>query len=88
MTYELIDYDVWGNEEEGFWVNQAFHTGQHVEVPEGATDAQLVAILVDEGHLKSNVTAADIEVDGEEGHHFYFNDAKNGEPLFELQAGE
>ncbi len=38
MKYEIITYDVWGNACDGFSVNDAFHTGRLVEVPDDATD--------------------------------------------------
>lgn len=32
MKMEVITYDVWGNAREGFWVNNAFRTGETVEI--------------------------------------------------------
>jgi hypothetical protein len=38
MKYEVISYDVWGNSRDGFEVNQAFHTGDYIELPDDASD--------------------------------------------------
>jgi hypothetical protein len=38
MKYEIINYDVWGNSHDGFEVNQAFHTGDYIELPENPSD--------------------------------------------------
>ena len=86
MRYEIIDYDVWGNEEDGWQVNQAFHTGRFVEIPEGATDAQIVRILQDEGEIKESIRPADVTIDGEEGYSLYLEHAPTGRPEFELRA--
>lgn len=32
MQYQVIVYDVWGNEDDGYWVNAAYTTGCFIEV--------------------------------------------------------
>jgi hypothetical protein len=44
-SYELIEYDVWGNARDGYEVNQAFHTNQFYDIDSNWTDAQLVGEL-------------------------------------------
>lgn len=86
MRYEIIDYDVWGNERDGFNVNQSFHTGHFVEIPEDATDAEIVRILKDEGVLKKTVRTASVGIEGESGYDLYFTHLPTSRPEFELRA--
>jgi len=86
MRYEIIDYDVWGNEEDGWQVNQSFHTGRFVEIPEGARDYQIVRALKNAGVFRSRVQTADVRIDGEEGYSLYLEDARTGRPELELRA--
>lgn len=57
IVYDLIAYDVWGNEEDGWSVNDAIYSGVTVEVPPDATDTQILA------HLYDDETLARVEVD-------------------------
>lgn len=40
--YELIEYDTWGNEEEGFEVNNVFRTGIIYEISDTETDEEII----------------------------------------------
>lgn len=86
MRYQLIEYDVWGNEEDGFVVNQAFYTKQYVDIPKGASDAEIVRILKDEGIIKKGIRTASVKIEGEEGYTLYFTHGPTGQPGFELRA--
>ena len=86
MRYEIIDYDVWGNEKDGFEVNQAFYTGHYVDIPENASDAEVVRILKDEGVLKKTVRTSSVGIEGEEGYTLYFTHLPTARPEFELRA--
>ena len=86
MRYELINYDVWGNAREGFWVNNAFHTHQYVDIPEDASDGEIIRILKDEGIIKKSARYGSIRIDGESGYNLYFTHAPTERPEFELLA--
>lgn len=43
-TYELVSYDVWGNAEDGWEVNQSFRTGTTIRVPKGASDKKFLSV--------------------------------------------
>lgn len=52
MKYKLIDYfDVWGNPEDGWEVNNLCTVKENIEIPENATDAEILVLLVDIGFL-------------------------------------
>jgi hypothetical protein len=86
MRYQLIEYDVWGNQRDGFEVNQSFYTDQYADIPEGASDAEIVRILKDEGIIKKSARASSVEIEGEEGYDLYFKHRPTGRPEFELRA--
>lgn len=45
-TYELVSYDVWGNAEDGWEVNQSFRTGHEIQVPVGASDKKFLSVAM------------------------------------------
>lgn len=51
-TYRYYSYDVWGNAENGYDVNDVFRTSETVEIPDGLTDEQLYAHLQSTGFAK------------------------------------
>lgn len=79
---QIYDLDVWGNEEEGFEVNDVYK-GDIFEVPDNYTDNDLFNILKDQGFLKNYVRFEDIEFVENEGFTELF-DAVTGEPLWQL----
>jgi hypothetical protein len=82
-NWEVITYDVWGNEDDGFEVNQAFTTGRVIEVCDDEDNDSIVEGLINSGEFHAGVVGADIDVDGDE-HVIYINDAKTFEPILEL----
>ena len=86
--FHMNTYDVWGNEEDGFVVNDAFNKGT-LEIPEGATDEQLLAACV-EANLIPADAVSQLEYDNSisDEAHIYFKWANNSEPAFELIADE
>ena len=45
MKYQGYTYDVWGNEEDGYEVNNVSYTGEDFDIPEDATDAEIVRCI-------------------------------------------
>lgn len=65
-TYELINYfDVWGNEVDGYIVNDAMVSG-NVEFPENATDAEIILSLKDFGILGEYANENTISIEGDD----------------------
>ena len=87
-SYKLISYDVWGNAKEGFDVNDAHYTGLTVELPNDATDRQIVKALKVCGYLKKTLKTKSVHIHGDDEFAIYFDDARNGKPEGELRPIE
>lgn len=75
--------DVWGNEDDGFEINQEFHAGD-IEIPVLTDDAGLLKLLKENDFLKSNVRLNQVEFDDSGAGLIEVKDAKTGEPLYLL----
>lgn len=88
-TWRLYELDVWGNDEDGYDVNDVFRTGFTVDFEDDISDGDLITLLADEGLIKKTMTSRthreDIEIDGDE-FTIYFN--YKGRPEFELRKEE
>ena len=78
MQYKVISYDIWGNARDGFEVNQAFYTGDTVEVSDDTSDRAINRRLGIQG----------VEWDGEPGYTLYGTIKRNGCPALELRSIE
>ena len=83
MEFEIITYDVWYNEENGFWVNDAFHTGEYVTITDDASDKEIIEGLKRMGYNLPDTTT----IDGDNEFSLYLENLENEhgiEPLMEL----
>ena len=81
IKYEVTyHYDVWGNEHDGWEVNDSSRQGT-IEVKADCTDAEVWAALVDAGIAKGPLSRASIE---DLGTCIQIDDAKTGRPTFTL----
>lgn len=85
MKFDLHTYDVWGNERDGFEVNDRYMRRDVIEVPDDATDADFILALKRAGWLKRNVRVSSIGIEGESDYTLYFTHTPTGYPLFELE---
>ena len=83
MKFRLYDYDVWGNEKDGFNVNDVFKTSTTVELNEKMSDRQIVNALKKEWVIKKGVQFRSIDIDGDFEYALYFD--YKGRPEFELR---
>jgi hypothetical protein len=83
--FEVINYDVWGNEDEGFEVNNAFKTGKFITLYENMTDDEIIERLKEKDFVHDWVTIDSVEISGEFDHSLQVTAKENGKPLFELQ---
>lgn len=83
--YEVLSLDVWGNVENGFEVNQSFHTGRYIEIGEDDRDEDIINKLQEMEVLSEKANIRTVEVDSNSEYNIYINDAETTEPLFELQ---
>ena len=84
MKYEFISYDVWGNESDGYEVNQSFHTGEFVDIDADLTDAEILVSLIRQDFMPDTICFDAVTIDGEQEHSLYFE--YGGKPEFELRA--
>ena len=97
-SYELWFYDVWGNEQDGFEVNDRRCANRDFVIPSMPktfnrrtsrqftdfvpSDEEILTALVNAGELKESALTADITIDGD-GENMYLTE-DNGFPLCEL----
>lgn len=54
-NYTLIDYfDVWGNQSDGWEVNDQMPISRNMEIPEDAEDAEILSLLKNSGYLTTD----------------------------------
>lgn len=104
LRYELWFYDVWGNAEDGFEVNdrscsdrdfvissnpKTYNRGKPGQFTDfNPTDQQVLKALVSAGMLKESALTANIEIEGD-GENIYLTDIDAGMfPLCELMLKE
>ncbi|MCI0559468.1 MAG: hypothetical protein MN733_13320 [Nitrososphaera sp.] len=84
-AFEVIEYEVWGNEEDGYFVSDTFPTGQYVDLSERELkDSNLLAQA-----LENQVTllddAGEITINSGANGFIIIRETSTGEPLFELR---
>lgn len=85
-TYEVFEYDVWGNEHEGYDVNNRMRSGCEVTLDEDATDAQIIKALKDCGFLRKGLHTKSFDIEGEMDYTLYVTRARDMYPVCELVA--
>ena len=67
MKYKLIDYyDVLGNEEDGYEVNNVNTVVTGIEITDDATDTDIINYLKSINFLSENATTETVELDGDD----------------------
>lgn len=88
QTFEIISYDVWGNERDGYEINDKHNTGLTVSLPEHATDKQIIDALKKE-YLCSGLHTKTFSIDGDPDYSLYIertiNGKQTGYPVCELR---
>lgn len=80
QEWELITYDIWGNESEGWEVNNSFRTDKIILFDESIKDNELEELVLNELGMIGTVDNSQSFNDC-----IYFSDESNGCPLFELR---
>ena len=83
-TYRIWSLDVWGNENDGFSVNDRHEVGS-VELSDDATCADVVKALIANGLITPQTTAEQVSMDDASDVDLYLDNATSGEPLFHLE---
>lgn len=79
--YREYGYDVWGNNKDGYEVNDVFKR----DIVEIDDQKDLIKEMRKQGLIKKGVRSKSIGIDGEPGYTFYITDNRNGCPAFELR---
>jgi hypothetical protein len=82
--YDVHGLDVWGNEEDGFEVNDVYPSRGTIEIPLHAKTADIVKALKEDGYIDRDVSPSNIEIDGDE-YNLDVRDASNGQPVYQLR---
>lgn len=90
-AYTVHFYDVWGNAEDGYDVNDVYPSEGEVIVRDYASVADLIQTLIRAGILTEGCVNRTFDVDGESGYALYVRDDTDdeegqGKPLCELRS--
>lgn len=80
--WEVRSYDVWGNAEDGWEVNDSFRVGT-VSFADNASDETIISVLKNAGILSEKASVKNIDIDGDDDF-ITLNDSRDGMPLLEL----
>lgn len=84
LEFRLYTYDVWGNEEDGYNVNDVFQTSEIYKLFKDYTDREILEALQEQGAIpKAGIQLDLVDIEGDFGTSlaFYYN----GRPEFELR---
>ena len=84
-TYRLYDYDVWGNENDGYDVNDVFKTNELYKIDANWSDSKLISALKKQGLIKKGIHQSSIEIGGDD---MTITFDYKGKPEFELRIEE
>jgi hypothetical protein len=86
IEYKLINYfDVWGNEEDGWEVNNLCTEGK-LELTESPDNQEILTALIDFGFIREDVTLDKIEIAAYDLDFIEFFEASNQYPLGRLEV--
>jgi len=83
-TLTVASLDVWGNEEDGFDINNAFYTDYTIEVDEYDSNHLIINKLISAEYLHDDVSGDDYIIEGEAEYGLYVFYADTHEPAFHL----
>jgi hypothetical protein len=84
QKYRVCGLDVWGNEDDGFEVNDSHDIG-FIEIENNCSDEQIIKSLVDKGFL--NAAALELaEVDFVGNEAIFINEKDTGRPSLNLMV--
>lgn len=79
MNYELIEYDVWGNPEDGWDLNNIFKTGIVYDLDSTKENGEIIRDLIEQGFLTVTCNEENVGIDmnfDDDGYasHIYLDD--------------
>lgn len=85
-NWRVWTYDVWGNAEDGYEVNDRYSQG-FIDLPDEPENEEILQALIDMGILNSDVKLSDIEIGGDDVS-ITVDAAEDGYPLAGLEREE
>jgi len=85
MKFEILSLDVWGNEEDGFEINQVFATGNFIDIDDNDTNLEILIKLVD-ADILYEASIKELEVDWQDENYISVSCRKSGRAELALQA--
>lgn len=85
MDYALYTYDVWGNDEDGYEVNNVFGTDDVAHITEDLDDNDITLTLIKQGIVNENCKGK-LVYEGEFDYTLYASWINTGKPAFELRG--
>lgn len=82
MQYQLCLLDVWGDEKDGFEVNDISKTQTFIDIPDASTDDEIMAIL----EKNEIIRPVGLSVNDTWCPDIFIDDAKTGKPIIRLDA--
>lgn len=86
--YRLVNFDVCGNEIDGYYVSNKLQTETIIDIPQNTSKEQAIAILKSNKVLSDKANEKNIDIYGEDGVRLFFSDEEKSIPLFELVCVE
>lgn len=86
QKWQVWSLDVWGNDEDGFNVNDRYDWG-FLQLPEDVSDEVVIRTIKDFGFFTKDAVVGDFEIDGDDSI-IYITDVDTGCPLCELVLEE
>ena len=82
MKFRVVEYDVWGNAEDGYEVNGAYYTDEVITIAKDTTNKEICDWLRENlyPNLPNKVT-----IDGDNDFSLYLEAEEDGRPLLELR---
>jgi hypothetical protein len=86
-TYDVVSYDVWGNEKDGWEVNDSHKTGMTVELTDEPTDRQVIEALKEVGYVNkyAKMAAFCFDYNNNVASDDIYVELANGKPFCELR---
>ena len=72
-AYKLYTYDVWGNEEDGYEVNNVYATDRVIYLPSDPSDKDILDALRRAGEIRKGVRSNLVQIEGESGYTLYIS---------------
>lgn len=82
--YKMFVFDVWGNDEDGYEVNDRQENGYLIIMDDEAKRDNLIKALKKVGFLNNNLRYSKFDEDGDCDYSLFYN--YNSIPLFELES--